>query len=202
MSKNDIVLKIILLGETSVGKTSLLLTYTDNYFPTSHVATIGVELKEKKIKWKNYQVTLQIWDTAGQERYHSITKTFFKGANGILFVYDITNRQSFECIGKWIKESKAVNPDYKSVLLGNKCDLNNRAVSAEELKNSGDKKGIPVFETSAKNDINVTEAFEKLIDLILTGRSHQSIIDNFGNKNNITLNNNNNLGNEKKKCCI
>ena len=92
---NDINLKILILGDSSVGKTSLLLQYSDGYFPTVYVATIGVEYKLKTLKINGIDINLQIWDTAGQERFKSITKNFIKDSDGILFVYDITQKKNF-----------------------------------------------------------------------------------------------------------
>ena len=207
MSKTNpskIKLKIILLGESSVGKTSLLLSYTDNYFPKTHVTTIGVELKEKELIYKDYQIILQIWDTAGQERYRALAKSFFKGVQGILFVYDITSRPSFEQINKWIKDAQTHSSDFQSIIIGNKCDLKDRVVSNDELKTIGEKKNMPVMETSAKDRTNVEEAFLKLIELIIGDKSKDSILELYGveNKDNIKLQKNNN-GNEgeKKGCC-
>ena len=89
---SDITLKFILLGDTHVGKTSLLMTYTDNFFPDTHLSTIGIDFKQKIIDFSNLKIKLQIWDTAGQERFKSVTKNYFKGTQGVLFVYDITNK--------------------------------------------------------------------------------------------------------------
>ena len=91
----ELNVKLLIVGDSNVGKTSLLLQYTDNFYPLQHSATVGIEFKVKNIIYKNYNVRLQIWDTAGQERFHSITNNFFHNADGILFVYDITNQKSF-----------------------------------------------------------------------------------------------------------
>ena len=104
---NDINLKILILGDSSVGKTSLLLKYADGYFPTIYVATIGVEYKIKQINVNGLDINLQIWDTAGQERFRSITQNFMKGADGIIYVYEITNKQSFDNLRTWINSSNS-----------------------------------------------------------------------------------------------
>ena len=198
---SKIKLKLILLGESSVGKTSLLLSYTDNYFPKTHVTTIGVELKEKEIIYKDYQVTLQIWDTAGQERYRALAKSFFKGAQGILFVYDITSHKSFDQINKWIKDAQTHSSDFQSIIIGNKCDLKNKNVSDDELNAMGNKKNMPVMETSAKDRINVDEAFLKLVEMIIGDKPKNFILDMYGKekKENITLEKEKNDSNEKGK---
>ena len=119
----EISVKLLLVGDTCVGKTSLLLQYTENTFPEDHGATIGVDYKIKMFQYKDFQVKLQIWDTAGQERFHSITNNFFHNADGILFVYDITNEKSFEGVKNWIKEAEEVGDYFKRIIIGNKCDL-------------------------------------------------------------------------------
>ena len=198
----EIKLKILIIGDSNVGKTSMLLNYTDNYFPESHLATIGVEYKVKKITTNKYNITLQIWDTAGQERFRSITKSFFRNTNGILFVYDITSRKSFQSVKDWIKDSEMHDSGFEKVLCGNKVDLEQqRQVKIDELKEFGMKKKIDVIETSAKSNINIDESFKKLIDLILSNKSEEEIKKEFGikNKNDINLTKNNTQS--KKSCC-
>ena len=198
----EIKLKILIIGDSNVGKTSMLLNYTDNYFPESHLATIGVEYKVKKITTNKYNITLQIWDTAGQERFRSITKSFFRNTNGILFVYDITSRKSFQSVKDWIKDSEMHDSGFEKVLCGNKVDLEQqRQVKFDELKEFGMKKKIDVIETSAKSNINIDESFKKLIDLILSNKSEEEIQKEFGikNKNDINLTKNNTQS--KKSCC-
>ena len=198
----EIKLKILIIGDSNVGKTSMLLNYTDNYFPESHLATIGVEYKVKKITTNKYNITLQIWDTAGQERFRSITKSFFRNTNGILFVYDITSRKSFQSVKDWIKDSEMHDSGFEKVLCGNKVDLEQqRQVKIDELKEFGMKKKIDVIETSAKSNINIDESFKKLIDLILSNKSEEEIQKEFGikNKNDINLTKNNTQS--KKSCC-
>ncbi len=111
---DDIILKILLLGDMTVGKTTLLLKYVDNFLPDTYISTMGVDYKMKKIEYKNIEVTLQIWDTAGQERYRALTKSYLKGSDGILFLYDITKKESFERIKNyWYKEFKEECGDIK-----------------------------------------------------------------------------------------
>ena len=132
----EIKLKILIIGDTNVGKTSMLLNYTDNYFPETHLATIGVEYKVKELITDKYKINLQIWDTAGQERFRSITKSFFQNSNGILFVYDITNINTFHNVKDWIRDSEMnTNNRFEKLLIGNKIDLKDkRKVSFEDLK--------------------------------------------------------------------
>ena len=185
----EIKLKLLIIGDSNVGKTSMLLNYTDNYFPESHLATIGVEYKVKQIKINNYNITLQIWDTAGQERFRSITKSFFRNTNGILFVYDITSRKSFQSVKEWIKDSEMHDTGFEKVLCGNKIDLEQqRQVNFDELKEFGMKKKIDVIETSAKDRINIDESFKKLVDLILSHKNQDEIAKQFGVKDNNDIN--------------
>jgi small GTP-binding protein len=130
----DIIFKVVLVGDSGVGKTNILLRYTKNEFNLDSKATIGVEFFSKKFELNNYNIKAQIWDTAGQERYKSITNAYYKGAKGALVVYDITKRGSFDSIDKWIPELRNNGDSQITIILvGNKCDLKEqREVSIEE----------------------------------------------------------------------
>ena len=172
--------KILIIGDSAVGKTSMLLKYVDNYFPESHMATIGVEYKVKTIKTPRFNIDLSIWDTAGQERFKSITRSFYNNTNGIVFVYDITSNKSFEGVKSWIKESTRYTK-FESVLCGNKVDLKDkREVKIDNLKEYGLKKKMEIFETSAKDGTNIQEVFNKLVDLIIGDKSDEELIKEFG----------------------
>lgn len=203
-NKPQIKLKLLIIGDSSVGKTSMLLSYTDNYFPESHLATIGVEYKVKEIETDKYNISLQIWDTAGQERFRSITKSFFRNTNGIIFVYDVTCRKSFQSVKEWIKDSELHDTGFEKILCGNKIDLKEkREVNFDELEEFGMKKKIEVMEISAKERIKINDAFQKIINLILSNKTDKEIIDEFGNKNNnndINLDKNN-TKKRKQGCC-
>ena len=198
----DLKLKLLIIGDSNVGKTSMLLNYTDNYFPESHLATIGVEYKVKEIKTDKYNIALQIWDTAGQERFRSITKSFFRNTNGILFVYDITSRRSFQSVKDWIKDSEMHDSGFEKILVGNKIDLEpKREVQTDELKEYGLKKKIDIIETSAKERINIDEAFKKIVDLILGNKDEKKILEEFGVKTNNEINLDKNVT-KKDGCCL
>ena len=187
-SKPELKFKILIIGDSAVGKTSLLLKYVDNFFPETHMATIGVEYKTKNIETSKYKVILHLWDTAGQERFKSITKSFFNNANGIVFVYDITNKESFDGVKNWIKDAEPYGK-FESILCGNKIDLDKkREVKIDTLKEYGLKKKIEVFETSAKTGAKVNESFEKLVDLIIKSKSHDELVRDFGVKQGTNLN--------------
>ena len=120
---SEIRLKLLILGDSAVGKTSMLLKYTDNFFPESHLSTIGIEFKIKGIKFNDFLVHLKIWDTAGQERFRAITKSYFRGSNGVIFMYDITKKETFKNVKGWIKDSENNNFGFEKILVGNKIDL-------------------------------------------------------------------------------
>ena len=138
---NEINLKILLCGDSSVGKTSLLLKYTDNFFPDLHISTIGVEYKIKELNIKGRKVILRIWDTSGQERYRSITQNFYRNANGILFVFDLTKKDTFDNIKNWLTDSQNFEAKVIKILVGNKADLiEERKVNQEIVERFAEKK--------------------------------------------------------------
>ena len=198
----ELKLKILIIGDSAVGKTSMLLKYVDNFFPETHMATIGVEYKSKTINTDKYKINLNIWDTAGQERFKSITRSFFNNTNGIVFVYDLTKKESFDGVKNWIKDSEPYGK-FESVLCGNKLDLDNkREVKYDALKEYGLKKKMEVFETSAKNGMNLDKVFQKLIDLILKSRTEEELIKEFGVKSqNLNLGKRTNTKKDNKMCC-
>ena len=199
---NEISLKILILGDSSVGKTSLLLRYSDGYFPIVYVATIGVEYKVKKVNIKGYEISLQIWDTAGQERFRSITNNFIKDADGIIYVYDITEKSTFDSLKQWINQSEESTGDFKKIIVGNKLDLESeREVKIETLEKFCAPKNIKYMETSAKNGANVEELFETLAEMIIGDQSKEEIIRKFSQvkKKGLSILSSNNKKN--KSCC-
>ena len=195
--KYDHLFKLLIIGESGVGKTCLLLRFTDDSFTANHLTTIGIDFKIKIINLENKLIKLQIWDTAGQERFRTITKTYYKGAHGIILTYDVTDINSFKNIRNWIKqiEQNAQNTVCK-VLVGNKCDKNDRAVSFEEGQKLAKEYGMEFFETSAKSNTNVNETFTFLTKEILKNSETKTkngniIIDDKDKKNTVN----------KGKCC-
>ena len=173
---SEIDIKVILVGDSAVGKTSILKNYTENFFPEHHQSTVGIDYKIKKFIMRDFKIKMQIWDTAGQERFRSVTKKYFRDANGILFVFDLANRKSFENIKLWMKEPESVNGNFKKLLLGNKCDLKDiRAVDKEELDNFSKENNIEIIETSAKVNINISKSFERIVELIFEGKTDEQI---------------------------
>lgn len=154
--------KILLLGESAVGKSSLMLQFTDNKFKDYIMQTIGVDFKTKIIEVDNTSIKLQIFDTAGQEKFRTITRTYYQGAKGILVVFDISRPETFRLTKYWIDSIKEqITGDVDIALVGNKCDLV-RAVDKEEAAQFAKENNIPYFETSAKNNTNVDEIFTYL----------------------------------------
>jgi len=164
MSKLDYMYKYLFLGETSVGKTSLLIRYSDDIFDSDSLPTLGVDVRYKYVTLENKRIRLDIWDTAGQERFKNITKNYLHGANGILYVYDITNKESFNKLKTWLNDSKGnISPETEKIIVGNKIDLEDeREVNIDTVKDFGEKHNIDVFEVSAKNGKGVEEIFTHL----------------------------------------
>ena len=162
----DMIFKIVLIGDSSVGKTNILSKYISDEYDPDTQATIGVELSTKNYTFDNNEVKVQIWDTAGQEKYRSITSSYYKGAHGCLLVYDITRKATFENIDKWLAEIKlSSNNEINMVLIGNKCDLEDkREVSIEEAQNKAKLLNMAFMETSALNGTNVEKAFNELVN--------------------------------------
>ena len=187
--KEMILYKILILGNSSVGKTSFLLRFCDEKFDPETLTTVGVDYKKKFIKRHDKKIKLHICDTAGQERFRSIAKNLFKNADGIIIMYDICSKKSFQAIKDWIKSIKE-NVDLDKigfVIVGNKKDLENkREVNEEMRKVLEEKQKIKVIETSAKENINVNETFIELIDRMEElglGVKHQSSYDEDDDEN-------------------
>lgn len=157
----DLLYKVLIIGDSSVGKSCLLLQFSDQTFSDNYVSTIGVDFKIRTIDVNGRQIKLQIWDTAGQERFQSITANYYHGSHAIAIVYDITSRQSFENVRKWISEvDRLATPQVCKLLVGNKADLaDKREVSKQEGQSLADGLGIPFMETSAKTAYNVKDMF-------------------------------------------
>ena len=157
----DYLFKILLIGNSGVGKSSLLLRFADDTFSGNFMPTIGVDFKIKTIEVDGKTVKLQIWDTAGQERFKTITSSYYKGAHGIIVVYDITDKESFKNINTWMNEvEKHASDNVSRIMWGNKCDLeDSRQVSTEAGKERADAYNIRFIESSAKDSKNVEEAF-------------------------------------------
>lgn len=190
------LVKVLLLGDTSVGKTNLLFRFIENDFIESHLSTIGFDFKSQVVTLEdNTSIKLQIWDTAGQERFMAITRNLFLRAQGILLVYDITEINSFNHIKTWIESIRNVSEVMPIVLLGNKSDMEEkRKVTHEEGQRLAQEYNLQFLETSAKENSNVREAFITITKEIL-----KSYKDN--TEKNLNLKKKNRVNNESSGCC-
>ncbi|KAE8772340.1 GTP-binding protein YPTM1 [Hordeum vulgare] len=159
--QHDYLFKLLLIGDSSVGKSCFLLRFADDSYVDSYISTIGVDFKIRTLDMDGKTIKLQIWDTAGQERFRTITSSYYRGAHGIIIVYDITDMESFNNVKQWLSEiNKYANDSVRKLLVGNKCDLaESRVVDTAVAQAYADEIGIPFLETSAKESINVEEAF-------------------------------------------
>jgi len=157
----DYVFKLVLIGDSGVGKSCLLLRFADDTYTESHISTIGVDFKIRTIQLDGKTIKLQIWDTAGQERFRTITSSYYRGAHGIIVVYDTTDSETFEHVKTWLHEiDRYASENVNKLLVGNKSDLTSkRQVETETAKEFADSVNIPFLETSAKNATNVEDAF-------------------------------------------
>lgn len=157
----DYLFKLVLIGDSGVGKSCLLLRFADDAFTESYISTIGVDFRFRTVKIEKKTVKLQIWDTAGQERFRTITSAYYRGADGIIMVYDVTSMDSFDHVNDWLKEvNRYASEGTCKLLVGNKSDRNvDRVVTSHRAKEFSDELGIEFLETSAKSAKNVEEAF-------------------------------------------
>ena len=158
--------KILLLGDCAVGKSCLLLRYCENSFQESHLATIGLDFRLKTITLENNRkIRIQIWDTAGEDRFRAITKNYYKGAHGIVLIYDVTDQQSFQHIKDWVDKIKEESKEGVIIyLVGNKIDLiDKRIITNADGKKLSEEIKIKYYETSAKDSTGVKEVFENLV---------------------------------------
>jgi len=160
----DYLIKLLLIGDSGVGKSCLLLRFSDDSFTPSFITTIGIDFKIRTIELDGKRIKLQIWDTAGQERFRTITTAYYRGAMGILLVYDVTDQKSFDNIRNWIRNiDQHASEGVNKILIGNKCDMvDRRVVEPEKGAELAKEYGIKFLETSAKTSVNVEQAFIEL----------------------------------------
>ena len=169
MDNCDYVFKYIIVGDSSVGKSCFMLRFIDNRFKADHDITIGVEFGAKTIKIHKNSLKIQIWDTAGQESFRSIARSYYRGAVGVILMFDITNKDSFLNVYRWLSEiQEQVAPHVSIMLVGNKTDLGaRRVVKTEEAKEFAEIHGLLYFETSALSGSNVETVFLQSAEIIL-----------------------------------
>ena len=215
----DLIFKIVIIGDSGVGKTNLIGRYLKNEYKEDSKATVGVEFGEKKYEINGLKIKAQIWDTAGQERYRAITSMYYKGAKGAFIVFDLSSKSTFQNVEKWFNEiKKTADPTINLILIGNKSDLKDkRQISTEEGENKAKEMNVAYLETSALNADNVDKAFDLLIQEI-TKKMKKEIeeeeyeendihddnkIEDIKENKTINLNTNNKVskGNLKENCC-
>lgn len=166
--------QLLIIGDSTVGKTSILYQYTNNQFLSQHLATVGIDYYNKDEMINDKLVRVKIWDTAGQERYKSLTSTFFRNAQGIILVYDVTNPETFDNLKYWIQSinnNLGVQSNVKKIIIGNKIDLP-REVLKDEAESLANEYGIKYFETSAKDNINIKESIRYCVEISIADKSN------------------------------
>ena len=196
---HDFLFKLLIVGESGVGKTCMLLQFADKRFEETFLSTIGVDFKVKEIEVEGKRVKLQIWDSAGQERFRNITSSYYRNCGGIIIVYDITKQETFSKVTEWIEEVRKYVPSSPLLLVGNKCDLEDkRQVSKEEAQELAKRQGLVFLETSAKADVNIEAAFKEMAQQLIKDSANKPKNDN---KNQINLERSGKKPSNNSSCC-
>ena len=203
----EMMFKVVLVGDSFVGKTNIMSKYLKNEFHEDSKATVGVEFGSKQFKIEGHTIKAQIWDTAGQERYKAITSAYYKGAKGAFVVYDITRKGSFESIEKWVNDlTSTADKKLTIVVIGNKCDLEDqRQITKEQGEEKANKLEVAFLETSAFSGANLDKAFEMMMNEIYK-KCHEEMlaegdVDIIEGGQDINLARKNDNSEAKKKCC-
>lgn len=160
----DFIIKTVVVGDSGVGKSCILLRYTDDIFESTYISTIGVDFKIKTIQIEDKTVKVQIWDTAGQERFRTIVSSYYRGAHCAMYVFDLTDKSSFLNIDKWIREVTTYSGNIPGIIIGNKCDIIVDSINTQEVEKFANDRKMRYIQTSAKLGNNVNEAFFSLIE--------------------------------------
>jgi len=203
----DLMIKVILIGDSGVGKTNIMSKFLKNQFMENSKATVGVEFGSKLFIHENHKIKAQIWDTAGQEKYKAITGAYYKGSKGALVIYDITRKETFANIEKWVNDLKtAGDPKITIIIIGNKSDLaDKRQITKEEGEEKAKSFGCAFLETSAFNGENIDKAFDIMVKEIYEKFSSDTggdeHIESDTKVEDIKLDRDKVDINKKKKCC-
>jgi len=199
----DCEIKILLLGDGGVGKSSLMLRYTEGEFHKSLMGTAGIDFRKQMLEVDGLKVRMLIWDTAGQEKFRNITKSYYKGAHGIVLVYDVTDQQTLDSVDGWVQSiNKECTPDREILLVGNKIDLDSRVVSESEGSTLAGRHGANFLETSAKTAHNVESAFIEIATNVVKKQRDQLLQKNQEKAQETQLSANaEKKKKNKKKCC-
>ena len=205
----EMMIKVILIGDSGVGKTNIMSKFLKNQFLEDSKATVGVEFGSKLFIQQGHKIKAQIWDTAGQEKYKAITSAYYKGSKGALVIYDITQKETFANIEKWVNDLKSKgDPKITIILIGNKSDLEDkRQISKEQGEEKAKSFGCAFLETSAFSGDNIEKAFEMMVKEIYDkftsdiGGDDEEELDSNQKGEDLKLEKVNSDNNEKKKCC-
>ena len=205
----EMMIKVILIGDSGVGKTNIMSKFLKNQFLEDSKATVGVEFGSKLFIQQGHKIKAQIWDTAGQEKYKAITSAYYKGSKGALVIYDITQKETFANIEKWVNDLKCKgDPKITIIIIGNKNDLEEkRQISKEQGEEKAKSFGCAFLETSAFSGDNIEKAFEMMVKEIYDkftsdiGEDDEEELDSNEKGEDLKLENVNPDNNEKKKCC-
>jgi len=190
--------QLLIIGDSTVGKTSLLYRYTEDKFASQHLATVGIDYFTKDEVFNNKTIRVKVWDTAGQERYKALTNAFFRNAQGIILVFDVSNVESFENLKYWIQSintNLGDKNDIRKIIIGNKVDLR-REVNKVDSEKFAKTNNVPYFETSAKDNVGIQESLRFLVSEVLKDKINPHTKDSsirISNRNTIS-------GKEESKC--
>ena len=203
----DVKCQLLIIGDSTVGKTSILSCFANGTFNSNYLATVGLENFTKDEIIDDKPIRIKIWDTAGQERYKSLTKGFFRNAEGVMLVYDVTNSETYENLKFWLQSIKnnisSDMGDLPIIIIGNKIDLEEREVQFKEAEKFWKEQGYQYFETSAKTGENIDNTIKTLVKMVVNVKEGKKKEENLENNNNIVLDKNNskNSGEDKKCPC-
>lgn len=176
MEKLDYRFKFVIVGDSSVGKSSLVLQYADNVFREKNDQTIGIDFRSKRINVDGHNIVVYLWDTAGQERFKTITTSYYRGSHAMIFAFDLTNRESFDNIKKWYDTATYYNPTCQKILVGTKCDRTDRQVNHSDIVSLCSELSMNYVETSSKENIRIDEVITTVCSKLLILHENEKII--------------------------